>query len=88
VSLGTAPLPTTGLHYSTSPEGFSGVELRVDGFSHKLPVLARRLVECAAKCEVGVSGQAAVSHLCTCCGLLRVGVFIVSVSLSAPVVFS
>jgi hypothetical protein len=28
------------------------VELRVDGFSDKLPVLAARLVECAARCEV------------------------------------
>jgi hypothetical protein len=28
------------------------VELRIDGFSHKLPALARRVVECVAKCEV------------------------------------
>lgn len=43
---------SAGLHYSTSPEGYSGVELRVDGFSHKLPVLAQRLLRCAAGCEV------------------------------------
>lgn len=44
-----------GLHYSTSPEGYSGIELRVDGFSHKLPVLARRLLDCTAACEVRCS---------------------------------
>ncbi|KAI8472962.1 MAG: Metalloenzyme, LuxS/M16 peptidase-like protein [Monoraphidium minutum] len=44
-----------GLHYSTSPEGHSGVELRVDGFSHKLPVLAARLMDCATRCEVRAS---------------------------------
>ena len=41
-----------GLHYSTSPEGHSGVELRVDGFSHRLPALVLKLLATAAGCRV------------------------------------
>ncbi|KAL6745941.1 Metalloenzyme, LuxS/M16 peptidase-like protein, partial [Haematococcus lacustris] len=37
-----------GLHYSTSPEGRAGVELKVEGFSHRLPLLALRLVRTLA----------------------------------------
>ena len=32
-----------GLHYSTSPEGLTGLEIRVDGFNHKLPLLTQRI---------------------------------------------
>lgn len=56
-------LNSLGLHYSTSPEGLSGVELRVDGFSHKLPVLMTKLLTTAATCEV--------RHLCLPCALHR-----------------
>lgn len=41
-----------GIHYSTSPEGVLGVELRVDGFSHKLPLLVQRIFSCLLVPEV------------------------------------
>jgi secreted Zn-dependent insulinase-like peptidase len=34
-----------GLHYSTSPEGQAGLELRVDGFSHKHAAFVQRLFD-------------------------------------------
>ena len=32
-----------GLHYSLFPEGLGGIEVRIDGFSHKLPLLVARV---------------------------------------------
>ncbi|WIA37472.1 hypothetical protein OEZ86_014388 [Tetradesmus obliquus] len=41
-----------GLHCSCSSEGAAGFELRVDGFSHKLGLLAGRVFEALAGCKV------------------------------------
>lgn len=41
-----------GLHTSTSPEGVAGLEVRVDGFSHRLPELVGRVFAALAACEV------------------------------------
>lgn len=41
-----------GLHWSSSSEGVAGLEVRLDGFSHKLHVLLERVFGCLAGCEV------------------------------------
>ncbi|KAF5827025.1 Metalloenzyme, LuxS/M16 peptidase-like protein [Dunaliella salina] len=37
-----------GLHYHSSPEGMAGIEFKVEGFSHRLPLLAHRLLSSLA----------------------------------------
>jgi len=53
----TRPLPpnsppkqadVAGLHYHLSPEGRHGIEARIDGFSHRLPALAGRVIAALA----------------------------------------
>lgn len=41
-----------GLHYGLSPEGLAGVEVRLDGFSHKLSLLAERIFRALATAKV------------------------------------
>jgi hypothetical protein len=41
-----------GLHCSCSSEGAAGFEVRVDGFSHKLGLLAGRVFDTLAGCKV------------------------------------
>lgn len=41
-----------GLHWSCSSEGLCGVEIRMDGFSHKLDVLAGRVFGALAQGKV------------------------------------
>jgi secreted Zn-dependent insulinase-like peptidase len=41
-----------GLTYGLSPEGAVGIEVRLDGFSHRMPELARRVFAAVAGAEV------------------------------------
>lgn len=41
-----------GLHWSVGPEGVCGLEVRLDGFSHKLHLLAARVFKALATAEV------------------------------------
>jgi hypothetical protein len=59
-----------GLHCSCSTEGAAGFEVRVDGFSHKLGLLAGRVVDTLAGCKVRsalLAKQLGPSSLYVCC---------------------
>lgn len=55
-----------GLHWSSCPEGVCGLEVRMDGFSHKLHVLATRVFKALAGAQVWLGvGRAAAKCLHT-----------------------
>lgn len=44
------------------PEGLAGLDVKLDGFSHKLPLLARRVFQCIASCQFDAKSFAAVKE--------------------------
>jgi len=46
----------SGLHWSSYPEGVSGLEVRMDGFNDKLHVLAHRVFKALATAQVRCPG--------------------------------
>jgi hypothetical protein len=51
-----------GLHCSCSSEGAAAFEVRVDGFSHKLGLLAGRVFDALAGCKVGMAWSGTILH--------------------------
>ena len=41
-----------GLHYDMAPEGLAGIDIKVDGFSDKLPALTQTLFQSLASFKV------------------------------------